>query len=210
MPSLQASNATRRAPFCGVSGNHDTRTAEFGSNDQGNAVQAKMSVGRPAAADPKISHDGKPMCVGQGEVLVGEPDDPRLRCLLRPGIESPGSDRNGGETNHALPRQQARTWTAEAAPRIGGGTARGSCRIGSRKVTKAIDVAFNLFGHSQSHRSAGWTGNCRTPRNPRTSSKDLLLGEAAPREQHAGRIPLPKCPMTAPLLSPQRTRAHQG
>jgi hypothetical protein len=42
------------------------------SLDQGDTLQAKVTVRGPTAANPELFHDGKPVCVGQGEVLIGE------------------------------------------------------------------------------------------------------------------------------------------
>ena len=43
-----------------------------GLDDQGDAIQAEMAVGRPTAADPEFPHDGQPVSISQGEILIGE------------------------------------------------------------------------------------------------------------------------------------------
>ncbi len=53
------------------------------SDHQRDAVQARMTVGRPTAAYTEFSQSGQPMRVSQGEGLAGKPlhDPPGLRQL---------------------------------------------------------------------------------------------------------------------------------
>jgi hypothetical protein len=53
-------------------GNGETAVKSQTSDDQRYAVQAKMPVCRPAAADSQLPHDGQPMSIRQRELLVRE------------------------------------------------------------------------------------------------------------------------------------------
>ena len=46
------------------------------SDDQGHAVQGEMPIGGPTGTNAQVAHDGEPVRVGQGELLIGKfPDE---------------------------------------------------------------------------------------------------------------------------------------
>ena len=50
----------------------ELQTLEIASKTGVHAFQAEMAISRPTAADPEFPHNGKPVRIGQREVLVGE------------------------------------------------------------------------------------------------------------------------------------------